>query len=219
MMRRMRPPSSAVHAVELFMERTGVDPRTDDCVRYAAQMSAIAAVFRALTQLAEWYGGVYRLLRGVDPPYGVPEWAMRIVGDGPKMVMTLGKSARVDPGLRVDLVRLVKGLARAGTLLKEELPLLRKVVRELRTPQRHEPVGVQPMIDRRGKQRPVDDVRARFVRRLHREWMKAGRGRLGATETLLAAIAVGLEEPPADWPKALAKWAAFIRRERRKSKK
>ncbi|HKA91502.1 MAG TPA: hypothetical protein VKE22_27760, partial [Haliangiales bacterium] len=66
------------------------------------------------------------------------------------MVMTLGMSARVDPGLQVELVGFVNGLARAGTLLKEGLPLLRKVIRELHTPQRDEQMRMQPMLDRRG---------------------------------------------------------------------
>lgn len=222
-------PTDAAGAARLFHQRTGVDLATDPAVEKAASMATLAALFGTVAGLEKWAKPIRQVLRREPDPPTLPEWFADVVAvvharsvDAPVVaVMTFGTSANVDPGAKVDLVATVTGVVEQVAELRASLATITKTLetvqqldRELRAMQIDAQGRSGSFVEPNPSNRPADEARLRFARRLDRDWKRAGRPKLGATEIALAAVYVGLDNLSGGMTGLVGRWSAQIRRDK-----
>lgn len=219
-------------AARRFQVRTGIDLAAEPALRHAAGMTLAATAFDTIARLEKWAKPIRKTLRREPEPPALPKRFARlceaagIAGhDGPPLELTVtGDDGATS--FRADLVAIVESAIGQVESLRKNLADLGETLRivtvideRLRATQQDPSGRTGSFVEPTPKNRPADEAKLRFARRLQREWTRAGRQALNATEVALAAIYVGIEEASDGMPAVVGRWAVQLRRDQARSAK
>lgn len=219
----------AERAGRVFHARTGVDPTTDPVVLRVAGVAVAAALSKQVEALNEWIKPARKAVRS-DPPE-LLGWIKPTLqaaapppppGEStpePSVILHFGVAAAIAPGKKLELVELtervtafrdeVKKVAAIGQTLAQDLA---QAVAEMTTQQDDGTGRMGAIIEPRPPGKPRDEARWRFLSRLHRTWVLAGRSELEPTETGLLAVYLGLDDGHDGVNGVVKRWSDMIQK-------
>ena len=195
-------------------------------------MAVAGALFDTVTKLEQWAKPIRQALRREPMPPSLPAWfdtasAAMLAGSDQSPSISMNVPETTDtPPRAVDVTETAKAVPQQIADLRTSLAAITTTLqsvelidRELRAERVDHHGRTGRFVEPNPRNRPLDEARLRFARRLNRDWQRAGRSELQATDIALAAVYGGLDDLRKGQDALVARWAAQIRRDKVRSEK